>query len=333
MTLTLAWGLMAVNSAIAETSGEESERSSIIYPASLQDLVMQALSRNPNIQIAQSGVRQAGSREDLEEAMWVPNLRTRASYREFSNIQNQFDPNIIGPDTFGLRVDDIRRRDLRVDINQALPTGGRFLVVAQHEALDNSLFDRVNGRGDRIYPFDETFTTRAYLQVVQPLLKGAGYEVTTTKIQVAALGSKIADLQFRKTLNDQLARLSNLYYQHYAAKTERQLLSDVISLAGNRQRTTQDPNQKQVYGEQIKKWRQAAAKARRTERNLENQMYRMVTAPDEWKDNPPEDWFSKLGPPPTAAILPEKSPVADSMLMEVPDLKIASLQVDQARMR
>jgi len=108
MTLTLAWGLMAVNSAIAETSGEESERSSIIYPASLQDLVMQALSRNPNIQIAQSGVRQAGSREDLEEAMWVPNLRTRASYREFSNIQNQFDPNIIGPDTFGLRVDDIR---------------------------------------------------------------------------------------------------------------------------------------------------------------------------------------------------------------------------------
>jgi len=245
----------------------------------LQDLIQRATANSLDVKIAGYGPAISGARTSEAEAAFDPTFFSQASY-EKRNRQTALN-------TF---FDQGRNQNILVDYDQSdvltfqtglrqrLESGGQAELRYQWTNTDNDPLRSIE------HPFYEN---ELVLQITQPLLRDFGADRNLAEITIARNNQRISLLDFRKQLEDTLARVEQTYWQLVSAERnvviQENLLDGTMGTADIlKKRIGQDVTRVQLSqaNASVESRRASLIRARARVRDLSDQIKQLVNDPD-----------------------------------------------------
>lgn len=190
---------------------------------------MRAFENNADLRIEKLNVDRNQANLLMQRSIFDPQLSADANISDYVSIINEYDRSYNGPDPYGLRNDFVDTKSVRLELSQLLPTGGRLSLVGMENYLNNSAYEQRYSNGTYIYPFQETYTTRAFVMLSHPLLRNAGVDTTMTEIRVARIGNRIAGEQWKLSLCRTSASVYRKYIDLWTAQSSLRLTEQTIA--------------------------------------------------------------------------------------------------------
>jgi len=190
------------------------ERSGQVVPITLEACLRRALVNNLRIQIARFAPAVARTAVVEAEALFDPSWFLNNA---LSRLRED-------PGTFlaGAQTLTSRQWDFSTGATTLLPTGASVTLAQGWTLLEsNSTFYDPNPR----------YNTDIALSVAQPLLRGAGMEVTKSPIVLANLDHQISLQDFKRQIMDTLLDVERTYWELAVAETSVQALQESLQAA------------------------------------------------------------------------------------------------------
>ena len=179
----------------------------------LQSSVEQALSKNFTVRIQKFPIEQAKQAEVIANATYLPTVNASAGR---SVTQAPGSSSLINPGTHT----NTDTTDLSV--TQNVITGG---TVTAGYGFQRS---QVNPSSSLLNP---DYSSTVSLTVVQPLLQGAGTEYNRANLESAALGTKIAGLNFKSAVLSVIYNVETAYLNLVSSREQYKVAQDTLKLA------------------------------------------------------------------------------------------------------
>jgi outer membrane protein TolC len=165
-------------------------------PLSLSEAIERALGNNFDLEIAQEGERRSGFDLRIEEAFFDPALESTLS------LSRQADALFMPGDS------DV--------FDTEHPTGQRFNVGLSRRLLEGGRYT-FGLRRDRFHSGETLLNTDLFLTFTQPLLRGAGREITRLPIAVAKTGRAVSHAQLKEEQSKTILEVTRIYWQWVGA--------------------------------------------------------------------------------------------------------------------
>ncbi len=188
-------------------------------PITLEGCLRRALAGNLKVQIARFGPAIAETYVVEAEALFDPAWYLNNALGRVRQDAGTF---LLGAATLVAK-----QWDFDTGVETLLPTGGTVALAQDWTYLDsNSTFTAPNPQYD----------TDLNLVVRQPLLRGAGLEVTKSPIVLARLDRRVSLADFQTQLMDTLLEVEQAYWDLVVAETRVQALSEALEAARENRR-------------------------------------------------------------------------------------------------
>ena len=214
--------LMIVTECFSETEnligqGENSEKMEL----SRRDLVEMLLERNQGIKVQKLEREISEWNLQREMSIFEPEFVTSVE-RQKNERQNtgQEQSNLFPLVPTEDRVFISKNYNYTAGIEGLLPLGTRYSIQSTVQDLEN---DTNN--------FNSEYVSFAGINIQQPLLQGAGFEITTTGIRIANVQTDIALQEMRRQLLSVVANTEGIYWRLVAAQEENKLRTESVAIA------------------------------------------------------------------------------------------------------
>jgi outer membrane protein TolC len=185
---------------------------------SLQQIIHRAVAHSREVRVAGYDPAVAKTRILEAEAHFDPVFFSKATYTD----QVILSPSSgILPGANPFQPDIFRTIDVQAGLRQNGPAGGTFEV-----RYDVQRIQRVPVAAGQLNPY--TVNDLA-VQITQPLLRDLGYDVNQARITIARNDYKVSVLDYRKTLEENLAELERDYWQLAEAEREEIVQEDLLA--------------------------------------------------------------------------------------------------------
>ncbi len=279
---------------------------------SLQEIVQRSVANSGEVRVAGYDPAIAETRIIEAQARFDPTFFTNINY-EHQDIQSAGQPNIFGTINdrrFG-RITQVQRGDIYTiepGIKQLLPSGGEVSISQQVQSF------YFKPRTTVANPY---WQNQLKVQLTQPLLRDFGYEVNQARITIARNDQRVSLLDFRKTLEDNVASIEKDYWDLEEAEQEIRIQEELL----NRTRDTADILIKQfINGKQgvsRVQTSQATASIRSRESVLIDARRRLGDLSDDIKRRMNDPEFPVAGP---VVLLPANVPVESPISFDFNDV-------------
>lgn len=221
-----AWACFLVLPWLSPTSAQEPPDEPQPAHVTGKDLILQAFENNADLRMERLNVERNDAILEMQRAVWVPQFSMSGSSSDNVSIQNAY--SYSGPDPYALRNEFITNKYVETQLSQQLITGAQLALVAREENYANSVYSQQNSAGQYYYPLQETWTTRVFASISQPLLRRAGVDATMAEIRIARLGKKAAGQLWKMSLSRIAAAVYRKHLDLYLAQAEMQLVNEAI---------------------------------------------------------------------------------------------------------
>ena len=269
---------------------------------SLRELVQRATANNLDVRVAGYAPAIEQTRVTEAEARFDPVFFTGVQFGNNYTLSPSQENPFFG--ATGTQVTRFRSVGAQVGLRQDLESGGR--VELRYEPAwaeqTNSAFDP-----------NPWYTSDLVLQVTQPLLRDFGADVNRARIVINRNNQRISLLDFRQTLEENIANLERAYWQLVQALREvriaEELLDRTLSTANILwKRRRQDVGRQQLSqaNASLETRRTILIRARARVRDLSDQIKRLMSDPE----------FPVAG---QTLILPADEPLTDQIRFDLED--------------
>ena len=252
----------------------------------LQNLVQLAVMHNPEVRVAGYNPAINETRVTEEQARFDPSWVSKAGY-EYRNAQTGgstiFVPQSGSP--FGGQNQTIftDRQDIysaSTGIRQILESGGQYELRYEYASTSSKPQRTIND------PYREHALV---LELTQPLLQNFGTEINAARIRVARNNQRISLLDLRTTVEEQISKLEQAYWQLYqrerSAQIQEALLartSETARILGERLRGGVDVSRVQTAQAEsaVEQRRAELIRAKADVQDTSDQIKRLVNDPD-----------------------------------------------------
>ncbi len=248
----------------------------------LREIIQRAVANNADIKVAGYDPAIDETRVTEAEAKFDPTFFTNFQY----GIDRILAPTPDNPTIVSSPLGEttFRTYTIQSGIKQDLESGGKVELDFDPAYTRRSPnFDPVTEPG-AINPF---WTSDVKLQITQPLLRDFGTDVNTARIVINKNTQRISLLEFRKTLEQNLADIEKFYWQEVDAEQEVKIAEELLdrTLATGKilhDRITQDVGRVQMSQttSSIESRRTALIRARAHVRDLSDQLKQKMNDPD-----------------------------------------------------
>ncbi len=182
----------------------------------LQDIIHRTAANNLDARVA--GYEAAIDENRILEAaaQFDPTFRTSVqSQQQFPQgiIPNNLDPA------------EVYTKQLDMGLTQRLTSGGEASLTYRTARTD---YDREFNVFPPLVEREKVYQNQLIFQVTQPLLRNFGAEVNRAQITIARNDQKISELEFRRTLEEQLLTVEQSYWQLVQAHESVAVLEDLV---------------------------------------------------------------------------------------------------------
>lgn len=175
---------------------------------SLQGFLGKVMEKNNDLKVQQLEWQSNEKMVSAARGMYEPALKATAG-REGNHVQNTTQQLIQRQNSEFSELNNLWNSS----VEGLTPLGGTYRLGSEMKKLQNNLSSAYSGNTP-----DSQYTSFLGVNLTQPLLKGAGYEVTNANIQIARANADIAYEGYRQATVETVARAVQLYWQCYGAQ-------------------------------------------------------------------------------------------------------------------
>jgi outer membrane protein len=177
-----------------------------IAPLQLQDIIQRSVANSAEVRVAGYDPAVAETKVLQAQGAFDPIFFTNASFQY--GDQKTAGQAIVNPQNpLKTEIIDVQRSDqavLEPGVKQLLPNGGQASISYQGS---------YNRYDPRLYTLNDYWENTLKFELTQPLLRDFGRDVTYAKLTVARYDQRVSLLDFRKTLEDNVEKLEEDYWQ------------------------------------------------------------------------------------------------------------------------
>jgi outer membrane protein len=187
---------------------------------SLQEVIQRAVAHNRDVAVAGYEPAIEGTRVIEAEARFDPTF--------FANLTFT-DEEVLSPSSSFVAVDPFNPSGFQslsgqTGIRQNLFSGGTAEISYRSQRIFRDTIPEGAGVGVNPYYLNEML-----LRVTQPLLRDFGSEINRARITIARNNQRISTLEFRNTLEEQVATIEQTYWQLVQAVREVRIQEDLLT--------------------------------------------------------------------------------------------------------
>ncbi|HZK83038.1 MAG TPA: TolC family protein [Humisphaera sp.] len=185
----------------------------LVKRMTLQDIIQRSVIYSAEVRVSGFDPAIAKTRVLEAEARFDPTFFTNAKYEHqdvpFAGqaIQNPLTPSA----TEVLNVERGEVYTFEPGVKQLLPSGGEASLSYQFQ---------YNYLLPRRFVLNPYWDNQLKLQLTQPLFRNGGYEINQARVTIARNDTRVSILDFRKTLEENIAELEKDYWQSQEAEQE-----------------------------------------------------------------------------------------------------------------
>lgn len=217
-------------SGATDNSAAVAEPETTWLPLTLRDVVESALAESQVIRVLNGGVRissitpldveAARARWQQECGRFQPRLSANFDATQIDEPPNAF----FGP---GIAANTKRHEtSAGLSVTQPLKSGGSVRI-----GLEPPLAYLYFPNGVNPGEFNPIYTTDYVVRITQPVLQGAGRDVVTSPIRIAAIEARQSQHELQESLNSQMRSLVEAYWKLYAACLRLQAINAILPIA------------------------------------------------------------------------------------------------------
>ncbi len=246
---------------------------------SLREIVQRAVANNLDVKVAGYDPAIEGTRTVEQEARFDPVFFTNLNYERRDNLTAGTFISNPGTNLTSVSFDDTA--DIytgETGIRQNLESGG------QARLRYTTAYTDLNPRRNTLNPYWEN---NLGLEITQPLLRNLGRDVNRANITISKNNQRISVLEFRKSLEEQIANLETAYWSLVQAVQEVRIQEELLSRTTRtveilNARINQDVTIVQVSQARASEESRRAALVRAKARvgDLSDQLKRLMNDPD-----------------------------------------------------
>ena len=208
----------SVRAAATQGPGDE-----VIVRLSLQEIIQRTVASNSEVAVAGYEPAIEATRVIENEARFDPTFFANLTYAEET---------VLSPSASFVNVDPFRPSGFsslsaQTGVRQNLPSGGQAEMSVRNQRIRRGEgFDDNPQFGDP--PVNPYYLNEIILRVTQPLLRDFGNEINQARITIARNNQRISVLEFRRTLEEQIATVEEAYWQLVQAVQEVRIQEDLL---------------------------------------------------------------------------------------------------------
>lgn len=183
----------------------------------LDALVQEVVRKNSKGLVELISVQIKQNELKAEESIFEPIFSTSVTQSK-QNIRTSPEDSYFSK--FNIYEADTKKYDM--GFSGLLQTGGNWQLKAIQHSLDSNVIQREG--------FDSEDRTYLKLALEQPLLKGAGFEMTEIKSKLANINTQISKSEYEKTLTELVGVTIQTYWQLYGAKKVLQSWENLLTI-------------------------------------------------------------------------------------------------------
>lgn len=328
--------VLSVAAPVSDTAPPSTPTSSgpLEIPATGQELIFRALENNADLKIDRLNVDRNAAGLLTQRAIFDPQLAINGSASQYVSIINQYDYSYNGPDPYGLRNDFVDNKEIRIELSERLPTGGRLSLVGSENYLDNTAYQQQDWQGNYVYPYQETYTTRAYVMLSHPFLRNAGVDATMAEIRISRLNTRIAGEQWKLSLSRTSASVYRKYLDLSTAQTSLRLTQETIANLRQLITPASPPEAVADIEAKIKPLSDRTASLQAAIDNLNRSLVHDLYRPPDWSQHIDRVRYIATLPPDTTEAPPQlDSTVLMHIVQTSPEYRIAVHNLSQQQLR
>ncbi|HEX4124165.1 MAG TPA: TolC family protein, partial [Tepidisphaeraceae bacterium] len=180
---------------------------------SLQEVIQRSVANSDEVKVAGYDPAVAETKVLEAQGAFDPIFFTNASYQH--GDQKTGGQAIVNPqNALQTEIIDVQRSDqatLEPGVKQLLPNGGQASISYQGS---------YNRYDPRLYTLNDYWENTLKFELTQPLLRNFGKDVNYAKITVARYDQRVSMLDFRKTLEDNVEKIEEDYWQLFEAEKD-----------------------------------------------------------------------------------------------------------------
>jgi outer membrane protein len=206
------------------SSSPEPAPAPVIVPATLQDLLLQALESNLEIQARRI---EPLAFEDRVQGAWGafdPMLSVGALYEESERALNQRD--FLGTGQVSRLYQEENWR-YQASVGGRLPTGTMYEFLVDHARLDNTYNRQV------LSLFGPEFQSNAVFRLTQPLLRDFGLKINLAEVRLARNARDVSRHEFQAAILRVIGQTMSAYFEAVFAQENIRVKEQAIALAEN----------------------------------------------------------------------------------------------------
>lgn len=240
----------------------------------LQEVVQRMVANNQDVRVAAYQPAIDQTRVIEADARFDPTFFTNIQHETRNNWSAGGNNNFSREDPFR---DQAWIETFQTGIKQQLPSGGQAQLQFQTQRQDYDP-NRFNPQ-----PFWQNDLT---LQVTQPLLRDFGTQINRARIDIAKNTQKISLLEFRKTLEENIEKTEETYWQLVEAVREVKILEEQLGGTNRLARVllnkVGEANRQQISqtNERVETDRALLVRARAHVRDLSDQLKQLMSDPE-----------------------------------------------------
>jgi len=199
-----------------------------LVEVSLNGLINEVIKRNYELYLEKSKVQIAQHKISMEEGIFEPMLQASATYRR-TNVPNSAEQTMSRgfQDNYRDRV-----RGFGTSVGGLLSTGGEWKLGFTDSKISSNLINETQD-------YDTEYSNGFSLSFKQPLLRGMGKDVTYAKINMAKLGGKINETEYKNNLMGLIATTIRLYWRLYGTQKLYESWSKTLNITEQQLNTIQ----------------------------------------------------------------------------------------------
>lgn len=246
----------------------------------LREAIARAVANNLDVKVASYDPAIEGTRVVEAQSQFDPTFFTNLRYDRRDNATAG---NFVSDPSAGLGSTEVSFDDASdvwsaaAGLRQNLPSGGQAQLSYQTAYTD------LDPQRTVLNPYWEN---NLQLEITQPLLRNLGLEVNQANITIAQNNQRISTLEFRRTLEEQLANVEQTYWQLVAAVEEARITQDLLVETTNTVRLLFERRDQDVSALQLnqaraseEQRRTALVRARARVGDLSDQLKRLMNDP------------------------------------------------------
>ena len=280
----------------------------LVVRMTIHDIIQRSVINSAEVRVAGYDPAIAKTRILEAEARFDPTAFINAKYEHqdvpFAGqaIQNPTMPSA----TEVLNVERGEVYTFEPGVKQLMPTGGELSLSYQTQ---------YNYLLPQRFVLNPYWDNQLKLQLTQPLFRNAGYEVNQARVTIARNDTRVAILDFRKTLEENVAELEKDYWQLQEAEQEVKIQEGLLTQTRD---TARILFQQFIQGGAVNRVQtsQAQASIRDREAVLIRARARLRDISDDIKKRMGDPEFPVAGP---AVIMPAESPEEEKIQFDVDD--------------